>query len=151
MLADTKALRIAPNELHITDTSLYKVLYRQSNPFPKQESFYLGFLADEPTVFTEVDAGKHKERRRLLNPMFSRTGVVQLEPLIKDKLQQLESKIDRLCLAKPINMNSAFRYVQGPVQPARQPAICGGTSQSARFTMWKHAFCPVVLTSRAAS
>ncbi|KAH0423588.1 cytochrome p450 [Colletotrichum camelliae] len=78
---DAKAIRIAPNELHITDTNLYKVIYRQSNPFPKNEPFYLAFNAPSPTVFTEMDEAKHKERRRMLNPLFSRAGVLKLESI----------------------------------------------------------------------
>ncbi|KAF6814866.1 hypothetical protein CSOJ01_03877 [Colletotrichum sojae] len=107
----TKALRIAPNELHINDTSLYKVVYRQSNPFLKHEQFYLGFFATEPTVFTEVDVQKHKERRRMLNPMFSRSGVLQLESLIRDKLKQLEAKIDRRYERQVINVSDAMRLL----------------------------------------
>ncbi|KAJ3959037.1 hypothetical protein N0V92_004368 [Colletotrichum tropicale] len=108
---DAKAIRIAPNELHITDTNLYKVIYRQSNPFPKNEPFYLAFNAPSPTVFTEMDEAKHKERRRMLNPMFSRAGVLKLEDLIRERLALLESKIERLREKQNIDFYDAFRYV----------------------------------------
>ncbi|KAI8157701.1 Cytochrome P450 monooxygenase sdnE [Colletotrichum sp. SAR 10_70] len=106
---DAKAIRIAPNELHITDTNLYKVIYRQSNPFPKNEPFYLAFNAPSPTVFTEMDEAKHKERRRMLNPMFSRAGVLKLEDLIRERLALLESKIERLREKQNIDFYDAFR------------------------------------------
>lgn len=32
-ILDTKALRIGPNELHLTDINLYKVIYSQTKPF----------------------------------------------------------------------------------------------------------------------
>lgn len=76
---EARTIRIAPNELHIDDTSLYKVIYRQGTPYMKHEPFYLGFNAHSPTVFTEVDPHKHKERRRMLNPYFLRAGVLKLE------------------------------------------------------------------------
>lgn len=79
------------------------------SPFQKTEPFYLGFNAQSPTLFTEVDQDKHKERRRLLNPMFSRTGVLKLDPLIREKLGQLERKIDRLCQKHEIDLYRAFR------------------------------------------
>ncbi|KAJ5007468.1 Cytochrome P450 monooxygenase sdnE [Colletotrichum sp. SAR 10_66] len=107
--ADAKATRIAPNELHITDTNLYKVIYRQSNPFPKNEPFYLAFNAPSPTVFTEMNEAKHKERRRMLNPMFSRAGVLKLENLIRERLALLESKIERLREKQNIDFYDAFR------------------------------------------
>ncbi|CAI0646462.1 unnamed protein product [Colletotrichum noveboracense] len=108
---DAKAIRIAPNELHITDTNLYKVIYRQSNPFPKNEPFYLAFNAPSPTVFTEMDEAKHKERRRMLNPMFSRAGVLKLEGLIRERLALLEIKIERLREKQNIDFYDAFRLL----------------------------------------
>ncbi|KAF5496250.1 Cytochrome P450 monooxygenase sdnE [Colletotrichum fructicola] len=110
-VTDAKAIRIAPNELHITDTNLYKVIYRQSNPFPKNEPFYLAFNAPSPTVFTEMDEAKHKERRRMLNPMFSRAGVLKLEGLIRERLALLEIKIERLREKQNIDFYDAFRLV----------------------------------------
>ncbi|KAJ0367188.1 hypothetical protein COL154_003259 [Colletotrichum chrysophilum] len=115
--ADAKAIRIAPNELHITDTNLYKVIYRQSNPFPKNEPFYLAFNAPSPTVFTEMDEAKHKERRRMLNPMFSRAGVLKLEGLIRERLALLEIKIERLREKQNIDFYDAFRRGMLEEQP----------------------------------
>ncbi|UPK95576.1 hypothetical protein LCI18_006511 [Fusarium solani-melongenae] len=104
-----KAIRIAPNELHIADTRLYKAIYKQSNPFPKHEAFYLGFNAPSPSVFTEVDQSKHKERRRMLSPMFSRAGVLKLEDLVRERLMLLENKVDRLCEKQKIDVYDALR------------------------------------------
>ncbi|KZL86091.1 cytochrome p450 [Colletotrichum incanum] len=106
----TKALRVGPNELHISDVELYKVIYKQTDPFPKYEPFYMSF--DSPhTVFAEIDTVKHKERRRLLNPMFSRAGIIKLEPLIHEKLFLLDRKIEKLCRQKKINVYNAFRLL----------------------------------------
>ncbi|KAI3008181.1 hypothetical protein CBS147346_2752 [Aspergillus niger] len=104
----TQALRIGPNELHITDVSKYKVIYSQSKPFPKHGEFYEAFNTPH-TVFTEIDAGMHKERRRLLNPFFSRAGVFKLEPIIHDKVDILINKIRRLENSHNINVYDAFR------------------------------------------
>ncbi|KAG6362593.1 hypothetical protein INS49_007685 [Diaporthe citri] len=67
-ILDTKLLRVGPNELHISDPEVYKDIYKQVDPFPKYEPFYLSFNAPY-TLFSETDAAKHKEHRRLLNPM----------------------------------------------------------------------------------
>ncbi|KAH6684923.1 cytochrome P450 [Plectosphaerella plurivora] len=105
-----KAIRIAPNELHINDTSLYKAIYKQSNPFPKHGNFYNAFGTMTPTSFTEIDRQKHKERRRMLNNMFSRAGVLKLEDLICEFLKLLENKIDRLS-EKDLEFYNAFRVL----------------------------------------
>ncbi|KAF5268200.1 hypothetical protein FOXYS1_908 [Fusarium oxysporum] len=104
-----KAIRIAPNELHIADTTLYKVIYKQADPFPKHEAFYLGFCALSPTVFTVVDQSAHRERRRMLSSMFSRAGVLKVEGVILEQLNMLEKKIDRLCDKQNIDLYDACR------------------------------------------
>ncbi|KAL2832310.1 cytochrome P450 [Aspergillus pseudoustus] len=91
----TKALRIAPNELHITDIELYKVIYSQTKPFLKHDKFYDAFNTPH-TVFAETDSALHMERRRLLSPLFSKVGVYKLEPVIRDKVLALADKVERL-------------------------------------------------------
>lgn len=107
-IVDTKILRIGPNELHISDPEVYKDIYKQVNPFPKYEPFYLSFNSPY-TLFSETDAAKHKERRRLLNPMFSRAGILKLESLIREKLSKLDVKVERLSHQQVINVYDAFR------------------------------------------
>ncbi|KAL1616073.1 hypothetical protein SLS56_011554 [Neofusicoccum ribis] len=104
----TKALRIGPNQLHISDPSLYKVIYSQVNPFPKEQYFYDSFGTPH-TLFAETETQLHKERRKLLNPLFSKSGVTKLEPLIVEKVEQVVSKIKRVAKAGPINVGNAFR------------------------------------------
>lgn len=107
-ILDTKILRVGPNELHISDPEVYKDIYKQVDPFPKYEPFYLSFNAPY-TLFSETDAAKHKERRRLLNPMFSRAGILKLEPLIREKLSNLDAKVKRLSHQRDINVYDALR------------------------------------------
>ncbi|PWY72800.1 cytochrome P450 [Aspergillus eucalypticola CBS 122712] len=107
---NTKALRIGPNELHITDIELYKVIYNQSKPFLKHAPFYNGFNTPH-TVFAELEPRLHKERRRMLNPLFSKVGVYKLEPLICEKIYRLSAKINRLCATKEIDVYNAFRLL----------------------------------------
>ncbi|KAK7697316.1 hypothetical protein SLS64_013664 [Diaporthe eres] len=107
---DTKLLRIGPNELHISDPEVYKDIYKQVDAFPKYEPFYFSFNAPY-TLFSETDAAKHKERRRLLNPMFSRAGILKLEPLIREKLSNLDAKVKRLSSRQDINVYDAFRLL----------------------------------------
>ncbi|KAG4255729.1 hypothetical protein FPRO03_04677 [Fusarium proliferatum] len=104
----TKALRIGPNHLHISDSSLYKVIYSQANPFPKEQAFYDTFESHH-TTFSETDAQLHKQRRKLLSPLFSKSGVSKLEPLILEKVEETKEKVNRICKHGPINMWPAFR------------------------------------------
>ena len=42
-LPECQAIRIAPNELHLTDASLYKTIYSQTSKFHKYAPFYGAF------------------------------------------------------------------------------------------------------------
>lgn len=108
--SETHVLRIGPNELHISDVQQYKIIYSQSKPFPKHGTFYEAFNTPH-TVFTEIDTDMHKERRRLLNPLFSRVGVFKLEPVIHEKVGIMLNKINRLKDSQSINVYDAFRLV----------------------------------------
>ncbi|KAJ5628765.1 cytochrome P450 [Penicillium lividum] len=107
---NTKALRIGPNELHITDIELYKVIYNQAKPFLKHAPFYNGFNTPH-TVFAELEPHLHKDRRRMLNPLFSKVGVYKLEPLICEKIYLLSAKITRLCATQEIDVYNAVRLL----------------------------------------
>jgi cytochrome P450 len=107
----THALRIAPNELHLSDVSAYKTIYSQSRPFPKPGSFY-GNFGTPHTLFTETDFALHKERRRLLNPFFARSGILKIEPALKKHMEALRLKLCRLSeQGRPIVAHNAFRCV----------------------------------------
>ncbi|KAB8071259.1 cytochrome P450 [Aspergillus leporis] len=104
----TNALRIAPNELHLSDVHQYKIIYNQTKPFLKHAPFYDTFSIPH-TVFAEVDPALLKERRKLLNPLFSRAGVFKLEGIIHDKAGVLVNKINKLKQKHLINAYDAFR------------------------------------------
>ncbi|KAJ5753488.1 uncharacterized protein N7511_007641 [Penicillium nucicola] len=104
----TQALRIGPNELHITDITQYKVIYSQTQPFPKDKEFYDAFNTPH-TVVTETEIELHKEHRRILNPLFSRAESFKLEPLIHEKVAVLLGQINKLKGVQNINIYNAFR------------------------------------------
>ncbi|KAK1141009.1 hypothetical protein N8T08_009666 [Aspergillus melleus] len=108
----TKAIRIGPNELHLSDIELYKVIYSQTNPYLKHSQFYDGFNTPH-TIFAETDPALHKERRRLLSPMFSRATLLKLEPVFCDKIFRWGQKVNRVWSMGPINIYSALRQVSG--------------------------------------
>lgn len=110
-MIDTRALRIGPNELHIDDVKLYKTIYGQNTKFLKDPGYYDAFNSYK-TLFGERDPQEHRVRRKMLNPMFSRTGIFKVECLIHDKYEMMESKILRLSKAgSSIDAYDAFRTV----------------------------------------
>ncbi|KAH6957495.1 cytochrome P450 [Fusarium avenaceum] len=102
------AIRIAPNELHITDVSLYKKIYSQNDPWSKNGDFYAAFGTPH-SVFVETDHGLHRERRKLLNPYFSRGGVLNVQDLILEKVEKLVVRFGKLPPGFKVNLYNAFR------------------------------------------
>ncbi|KAJ4135277.1 hypothetical protein NW768_004899 [Fusarium equiseti] len=102
------AIRIAPNELHITDVSLYNKIYSQKDPWPKNGDFYAAFGTPH-SLFVETDHGLHRERRKLLNPYFSRGGVLNVQDLIQEKAATLGARFQKLPPGFRVNLYNALR------------------------------------------
>ncbi|KAL4888830.1 cytochrome P450 [Aspergillus ambiguus] len=62
-----------------------------------------------PNELHMIDVEKHRERRQLLNPFFSRAGVLKLEPIIHQRTVVLMKKIQYLQGTHGINVYDAFR------------------------------------------
>jgi hypothetical protein len=110
----SKSLRVAPNELHISDVTAYKTIYSQTSPFPKCGDFYAGFNIPH-TLLTEIDPSAHKVRRKMISSLLSRIGVLKLEHVIRDKLDLLGKKFATLPSSQPVDMYDALRYVFGSI------------------------------------
>ena len=108
-MVGTRALRIGPNELHLDDVNLYKTIYSQNAKYIKDPGYYDAFNSPT-TVFGQYDPQLHRARRKMMNPMFSRAGILKLEGLIHDKYEIMEGKILRLCKkGSSVDAYDAFR------------------------------------------
>ncbi|KAJ4316651.1 hypothetical protein N0V94_005332 [Neodidymelliopsis sp. IMI 364377] len=105
---NTRALRIAPNELHITDPRLYHTIYSQRYTYTKQKFFYDGFNTPH-SVFVETDKDLHRSRRKMLNNFFSKASVRSIEGILKTKIAVLCNRLSETRGDGAINMYHAFR------------------------------------------
>ncbi|KAJ5737530.1 cytochrome P450 [Penicillium malachiteum] len=106
---NTKALRIAPNELHISDVDLYKTIYMKPATFLKDQVFFDGFQT--PHSFgAECDWEIHKAHRRMANTFWSRRTLLNIEPLLHEKTNTLIKKMREMTEKNPsINIVKAIR------------------------------------------
>ncbi|CAN9098161.1 unnamed protein product [Alternaria alternata] len=105
---DTRVLRIGPNELHITDPTLYHTIYSQRYTFPKQRSFYDAFNTPH-SVFVEHDGELHRARRKLLSNFFSKSSVRAMNKILLAKVTIMCNRIDEMKGNGAINLYHAFR------------------------------------------
>lgn len=107
--ADTRALRIAPNELHISDPALYHTIYSQRYTFTKQSHFYDAFNTPH-SVFVETDKDLHRVRRKMLGSFFSKMSIRSMQGILFAKVTILCKRLSETKHDGAINLYHAFRY-----------------------------------------
>lgn len=85
-------VRISPHEVHVSDPSFFKELYRQDGRWNKYAWSYDAFSAKLSGICT-IDHELHKRRRAPLNAFFSKATVSSRQGLIQARLSKLCSRI----------------------------------------------------------
>ncbi|KAF2758957.1 putative cytochrome P450 [Pseudovirgaria hyperparasitica] len=85
-------VRITPDEVHILDADLWETLYTKAGRVDKYQYMSPRF-GNENSVLTTAPDALHRIRRNALNPFFSRQRIVDLQTIIKGKLDILIRKV----------------------------------------------------------
>lgn len=80
-------IRIAPDELSLSDRSCIKELYLQASKFPKSRR-YEGFASGTRASFDMTDKDQHRERRSLVRHVLAPANIDDAEPLIGDAVRK---------------------------------------------------------------
>lgn len=81
-------IRIAPDEIHIQDSQFYDTIYTKAGRVDKYDYMKPRFSCDS-SAFTTGPADLHAIRRGPLNNLFSRARIVQLESVVREKVNIL--------------------------------------------------------------
>ncbi|KAL8676501.1 MAG: hypothetical protein Q9186_006985 [Xanthomendoza sp. 1 TL-2023] len=81
-------IRIAPEEVHLSDAINYDKIYHVGSRYSKDADFYGGF-SNPNSMFTTPSNELHRTRRGDLNAFFSRKVVLDLEDIVQDKVKRL--------------------------------------------------------------
>ncbi|KAK4447336.1 cytochrome P450 [Podospora aff. communis PSN243] len=102
-------VRIAPNEIHLVDPSHYDTIYAIGGKFYKDAVFYSG-IGDEYSGFATVSNEDHRRRRAPLESFFSRRAVLELEALVRAKVDKLCRLVEAgLAQGEVMDLHAAFR------------------------------------------
>ncbi|KAL1632890.1 hypothetical protein SLS58_011283 [Diplodia intermedia] len=104
---NSKVIRVSPNELHVAGSECYKQIYNYHSP-PKYGVFYDAFLAPG-SLFGQLDIGKHREKRKMMNPLFSKRCIAGIYPLVLERIYRLSQRISERRGDAPINIVDAYR------------------------------------------
>lgn len=88
-------VRINPYELHIKDSQFYDEIYAPAGGYRKRNKYgwWCGMAAAPGSMFATVDSELHRQRRAPVNNFFSKKSVSELEPLLRQKVEKLCSRL----------------------------------------------------------
>ncbi|KAI9783670.1 MAG: hypothetical protein M1839_003518 [Geoglossum umbratile] len=81
-------IRIGPNELHFSRPSVYHDIYNNNARWDKEETLYHSFGEDQSS-FGFLTYAESARRKAILNPLFSRRRIINMQSLIQDKIGAL--------------------------------------------------------------
>ncbi|EXJ95644.1 hypothetical protein A1O1_00766 [Capronia coronata CBS 617.96] len=108
-------VRIVPDELHIQDSEFYDTVYTKAGRVDKYD-WMAGRFGCDTSVFTTGPDELHRIRRGALNPLFSRARIVDLQTIIRTKIDILLDRIREFQRDnKVLPINRAFMALTGEV------------------------------------
>ncbi|KAH8887271.1 cytochrome P450 [Thozetella sp. PMI_491] len=128
-------VRIAPNEIHLSDPDNYDKVYSVGGNFYKDPVFYstLGVAA----MFTAISNDEHRRRRAPLNHFFSRRAVLELEDIVQEKAGKLCHRMQNcLSAGSPVDLRSGLRAVSIDVITEYAFADCWAHLDAPDFNSW---------------
>jgi cytochrome P450 len=108
-----KIIRIQPTHVSFNCKEAIQPIYGHSAPVTKSD-FYETFTAvDDPTrsIVTARDREEHARKRRYFAAAFAHKSVVEMEPIVQQKLQILAKQMDRFSDGKILSGSSKSEFI----------------------------------------
>ena len=128
-------MRIAPNEIHLSDPENYDKIYSVASKFYKDPAFYNALGVD--VMFTAISNDLHRRHRAPLNHFFSRRAVFDLEDIVQEKVRKLCARIQAsLRAGKPVDLRASTRAVSIDVLSEYAFDDCWNHLDSEDYAAW---------------
>ncbi|MCJ1267522.1 hypothetical protein MMC22_007407 [Lobaria immixta] len=102
-------IRVTPWEIHVKDIEFLDEIYAPSFRRREKYDFETRALKLSMSVGATLGHDLHRKRREALNPFFSKKSVTSLEPIISQKVQQLQHRLeDHTKQQTPINLSDVY-------------------------------------------
>lgn len=102
-------IRVTPDEIHINDVGFLDTVYAPPMSRRDKYEYQLRTLRVPGSVTAAAPYEVHKKRRETLTQYFSKRNVIQLEPLVAEKVKELCQLISNHARAEtPINLSDAL-------------------------------------------
>ncbi|KAL3441784.1 cytochrome P450 [Aspergillus insuetus] len=102
-------VRITPREIHINDPEFYDEIYAPSSRRREKDPAYVPLFSVTKSMIATINHEHHRFRRNILNNFFSKRSVVELTPMIQERVQKLIQRFEGFYHAKaPVQADDAF-------------------------------------------
>lgn len=127
-------VRITPDELHIRDVEYFDTLYTLRKDRDKDPQ-HTQIFGTPLSLFGSELHEAHKARRSAINPFFSRSSVLRLEPVIKGKVQKMCDNVSESSKrGELVHLRQAFVAVTVDIVTEYSFAECAGTLDRPDFS-----------------
>ncbi|OAG39698.1 hypothetical protein AYO21_05973 [Fonsecaea monophora] len=132
-------VRVAPDELHIKDSDFFDELYVKV-PRVDKHDWAAGRFGNHGSIITTADYALHRRRRAALNPFFSKRSIMDFQPVIRQKVEQLSRTLrEYKAKGKPVVLSEAFPAFAGDIITEYSFGICYDHLGSPDFSESFHA------------
>ncbi|KAJ9616826.1 hypothetical protein H2200_000545 [Cladophialophora chaetospira] len=132
-------IRVAPDEVHIKDSSFFDELYVKT-PRPDKHEWAAGRFGNHGSVITTADSALHRRRRAALNPFFSKRSILEFQPVIREKVELFSRKVSEYKdKDAPMVLSDAFPAFAGDIITEYSFGICYDHLDSPDFSESFHA------------
>lgn len=102
-------VRVGPNELHFANPAAYNEIYSTSARWDKERILYEAFGEDHSS-FGLLSYAESKQRKDVLQPLFSRRAILNMQSLVRENMDHLASVlINNNTAGKSSDLLFAFR------------------------------------------
>ncbi|GIJ90380.1 hypothetical protein Asppvi_009334 [Aspergillus pseudoviridinutans] len=102
-------VRVNPREVHVTDPEFYDEIYAAGSKVREKDPMFAAIYSAPHSLVATLGHTQHRLRRHVLSPFFSRKAIKNLEPLIDNKLAQLQKRFQAAYLDSTVlHLDVAF-------------------------------------------
>jgi cytochrome P450 len=144
-------VRIGPSEISVSNAAAVKEVYGQQTDYLKSD-FYDSVAKANVGIFSMRNKAEHSRRRRLLSHAFSQQNLLNTEPLIREQVKRLVTRVDE-SVGRAVDMFLLFRLAafdiigkQSMALVDRTDSLKGNFSWDSLLVVWIHKPCLLFLS-----
>ncbi|KAL5354952.1 cytochrome P450 [Aspergillus floccosus] len=109
-------VRINPREVHISDPTFYDEIYASSTVKREKDPHFVPIFSSPYSMVATIGHEHHRFRRNILNNFFSKRSVLELSPLVKERVEKLMDRFEGFHRSNGVvRMDDAFAALTSDV------------------------------------